>query len=499
MQKIIPGSEVSKLDEKYIHDKNLNSFDLMERAAGAFCDWYIRHFGAESALSVFCGTGNNGGDGLAIARMLYDKGYEVNVFYIGDLTMSSKDFHLNFEILPDQIAIKKVSPADFTSLESEVLIDAVFGVGINRPLSGDYLSLVKEMNAYPAIKIAVDLPSGLPADEVLEGEAFKADYTLSFQFPKLSLLFPEHAGFSGKLQVVDIGIDPCYFDDFQDQTFYVQRQDLYSRHKKFDRFSHKGTFGKVLLIGGSYGKMGSIRLSSQAALRTGSGLVSCFVPRCGVEIVQISIPEVMVENSEGEFAISKKGLHGLDRFDALGVGPGMGTSGEAKECLEFILQDFQKPTVLDADALNILSSNPHLLVLLRENVLLTPHLVEFERLVGRCANHKERIQKASEFSKKNHCVLILKGANTVISTPDGSQFFNSSGTHYMATAGAGDALTGVLTSFLGQGYTPTNAAICGVYHHGLAGELAADATLRGTTATDIIEKIPKSFLKLNIA
>lgn len=248
-----------------------------------------------------------------------------------------------------------------------------------------------------------------------------------------------------------------------------------------------------MLIGGSYGKIGSIRLSSQAALRTGSGLVSCFLPRCGVDIVQVSLPEVMVESSGGELVLNKKGLHDLQRFDALGVGPGMGTSAEAKACLEFILRDFQKPMVLDADAINILSANPHLLVLLRENMLLTPHLMEFERMVGPCKHHKQRIEKALDFCKTYRCFLILKGANTLITTPDGKQFFNSSGNQFMATAGAGDVLTGILTSFLGQGYSPEDAAICGVYHHGLAGELASFRKGRGTIATDIIERIPETF------
>src|SRR5690606_30405295 len=205
-------------------------------------------------------------------------------------------------------------------------------------------------------------------------------YTVSFQFPKLSLMFPEHASHIGELVVVDIGVADTYFESFDSNLFFVQQADLMNRHKVFHRFSHKGTFGKVMLIGGSYGKIGSIRLSSQAALRTGSGLVSCFVPRCGADVLQISLPEVMVESAGNDFTLTREGLQDLDRFDALGMGPGMGTNPEARSCLELVLREFNNPLVLDADAINLLAANTHLLSLLGSKVILTPHLKEFERL-----------------------------------------------------------------------------------------------------------------------
>lgn len=493
MQRIIPGSEVRYLDELYVNDSGIRSFDLMERAAEAFCDWYASRYENNLSIAVFCGVGNNGGDGLAISRLLSVRGYIVQVYYMGDLEQSSGDFGLNCDLLPNDVPMAELHVQYVDNLQADIVIDAVFGVGINRPLSGDYLALIKWLNDFKAIKIAVDLPSGLPADDILQGRAFKADYTVSFQFPKLSLLFPDHAEYIGELVVVNLEIDPAYFDRFQSRRFFIQKDDLLPRHRIFHRFSHKGTFGKIMLIGGSYGKMGSIRLSSQAALRTGSGLVSCFVPRCGVDVLQISLPEVMVESAEDELTLSKAGLQDLDRFDAIGIGPGMGTTAEARGCLELILRHFERPLVIDADAINILAANSHLLSLLRDNVLLTPHLKEFERLVGACRHHKERLEKALEFCKMYRCYLILKGANTVVTTPDGKQFFNSSGNQFMATAGAGDALTGILTSFLGQGYSPEDAAICGVYHHGLAGELASVRKGRGTIATDIIERIPETF------
>lgn len=493
MQKIIPGSEVKSLDERYIMDKGISSLELMESAAMALCNWYVGHFDSGLSVAVFCGTGNNGGDGLAISRLLSGRGYKVQLYYMGDLERSSTDFRLNYDLLPDNVPIAELHVQYVADFQADVVIDALFGVGINRPLSGNHLELVKWLNTLKAIKISVDLPSGLPSDDILEGEAFRADYTVSFQFPKLSLMFPEHASYTGQLVVVDIGISEAYFEDFEGHFFFVQQADLMNRHKVFHRFSHKGTFGKVMMIGGSYGKIGSIRLSSEAALRTGSGLVSCFVPRCGVDVLQISLPEVMVESADNDLTLTRDGLHDLDRFDALGVGPGMGTSEEARSCLELVLGEFNKPLVLDADAINLLAANTHLLSLLGSNVILTPHLKEFERLVGACKNHKERIKKALEFCRAYQCYLVLKGANSIVTTPDGKQFFNSSGNQYLATAGAGDVLTGILTSFLGQGYSLENAAICGVFHHGLAGELASASKGRGTVATDIIDQIPETF------
>lgn len=493
MQKIISGSKVKELDEYYILERGISSFDLMERAAEAFCNWYVRHFDETQAVAVFCGVGNNGGDGLAISRLLSNRGYSVQVYYMGNLEQSSQDFRSNYDLVPDRVPIAELHVQTVDNLRADVVIDAVFGVGINRPLSGGYLTLIRWMSGLKVTKIAIDLPSGLPADDILEGEAFQADYTVSFQFPKLSLMFPEHASHIGQLVVVDIGIQKAFFERFESQRFFIQKDDLLSRHKVFHRFSHKGDFGKVMLIGGSYGKMGSIRLSSEAALRTGSGLVSCFVPRCGVDILQIPLPEVMVESAENEFTLSKAGLQDLDRFDALGVGPGMGTSAEARGCLELVLREFNKPLVLDADAINLLAANTHLLSLLGNKAILTPHLKEFERLVGACKDHKERLKKALDFCRAYQCYLVLKGAHSVVTTPDGKQFFNSSGTQFMATAGAGDVLTGILTSLLGQGYSLEDAAICGVFHHGLAGELASADKGRGTIASDIIDRMPETF------
>lgn len=499
MQKIISGHDVKPLDQAYIRDQGITSFNLMERAASTFCKWFEGQTRfRDSSISVFCGTGNNGGDGLAVSRMLFLKGYNLRVFYLGNLETASPDFTANYRKLPAGLVPEKLEAPISAALQTDIIIDALFGVGLNRPIGGLYLELTTSINQHKALKISIDLPSGMPADEMVEGAAVFADYTFTFQFPKLSLLFPDHAPYTGELIVGDIGIPETYFFSFSGSVYYVQEQDLPGRHKRFNRFSHKSSFGKVMLVGGSRGKIGAICLSSRAALRTGSGLVVCFLPKCGMDIVQTAVPEVMVEASTGEFVLEPGGLGELDRFDALGMGPGLGTGEGALASLEFVLNHFQKAMVLDADALNLLSMNKHLLPLLRSNIILTPHLKEFERLVGSCKNHLERMEKARSFCKTYSCILVLKGANTLITLPEGQQFFNSTGTVYMATGGAGDVLTGMIASFLGQGYSPENSAICGVYHHGLAGEIASVDKRRGCIASDILENVPRTFVKLNI-
>lgn len=490
MQKLLTGDTVKDLDQSYISGENINSFQLMERAANAFCDWFKDHFTNNPSIAVFCGKGNNGGDGLAIARLLFQRGNKVHVYTIGDTQNGSEDYMKNLWILPETIPL--ASWENSKDLETDLIIDGVFGVGINRPLAGEYLELIQLMNSLEGTKIAIDLPSGLPSDALLAGEAFRADHTVTFQFPKLSLLVPEHVLYTGKIHVKSIGIGPAYFDKYDSNKYFFSGEGLLQLHKQFHRFSHKGDFGKIMLAGGSYGKMGAVCLAASAALRTGSGLVFAFVPRCGVVIVQTALPEVMAMASDQEEEISA--ALSFEKTDAVGIGPGIGTGNHASQAVYQVLSKFKGPTVLDADALNILSSNKSWYKLLHEKVILTPHLIEFERLAGKCADHFERMEKARNFAMLHGCTLVLKGANTLISFPDGQQVFNSSGTHFMATGGSGDVLTGMLTSLLGQDYSVKAAAICGVFHHGHAGELAGQKKGRGTVASDLVQAIPESFL-----
>lgn len=490
MLPIISGDQVQQVDSAYCSIEGISSFELMERAAMSFVDWLMPLIlDSKKSIYIFSGPGNNGGDGVAIARLLKHLNQSVHLIYMKEVDDCSSDFQDNFHKLPKGIHISKFEVWDGIIEENSIIIDAVFGVGINRPMEGSYLSLIQILNKQDGIKISIDIPSGLPADKATFGDVFKADHTATFQFPKLSLLFPEHAMFVGELHILDIGISNPFLNKFEKGNFYLRQDDILPFHRTFHRFSHKGDFGKVLFIGGELGKTGAINLSGYAALRTGSGLVH-IAPHIDDPFGIIPmVPELMLYQDSSKSS--------LNQFDAIGIGPGWGTEVE-KDYFQSIFARFKKPMVIDADGLNLLAKYPELMKEIPENSILTPHLKEFERLVGESANHLERIEKASSLAKKYKIIVILKGAHTLIALPDGRKVFNSSGNQYMATAGSGDVLTGILASFLGQGYTTEHAAICGVFHHGLAGELASKSKLRGMIASDIIESIPDTFIKLGV-
>lgn len=489
MLSILPGKKIAELDKSYAREVGISSWELMERAAESFVSWFLKGFsGVQEKVFIFSGPGNNGGDGLAIARLLSEKGFAVSVVLFSSKENSSVDWQVNFDKLPEDISRYQYPEIDFELASSAIIIDALFGVGINRALGGEYLEVVNTLNQLSGKKISIDIPSGLPSDNLVEGVAFLADMTVSFQFPKLSLLIPEHSKYVGDLHIADIGIPDSFLDQFGSNKSFVQASDIQKMHKRFDNFSHKGDFGRILLIGGRGGKVGAIILSTCSAMRTGSGLVHVWAEGASKDVIHISCCEAMVEG--------EKILDELDKFDALGIGPGLGEVPQ--DLLRNIFQSTGKPMVLDADALNVLSKHPELWDLIPKGSILTPHLKEFERLTGKSSHHFERLDKASEYAVQHKVYLVLKGAFTSISTPDGKQYFNSTGNKHMATAGSGDVLTGMITSFLGQGYDPLNASLCGVFHHGLAGEIASKTKARGMIATDIIESIPSSFLEMQI-
>ncbi|NVJ86270.1 MAG: NAD(P)H-hydrate dehydratase [Algoriphagus sp.] len=488
MIRILQGGSVKKLDKLYCDWNALPSYDLMERAAQGFCHWFIRKdFTKEKSIYVFVGAGNNGGDGLAIARILYEKGWEVIVAACFDEDAElSPDAQKNLDRLPKEIEFtnwREVSPE-----ADSIFLDAFLGVGLKGELRNTAEEVVQKINDLSGIKIAVDIPSGLSSEGIAGQNVVAAAYTVTFAFPKLALLLPENAMAVGELGLVDIGIGDAIYEEFDSSFFYIQSKDIPSLHRKFHRFSHKGDFGKILLVGGSPGKIGAMVLAAKSALRTGAGLVSVHIEESERIIVQTAVPEAMV---------SWGLIPNPEYYDAIGVGPGWGIE-QRKILLESLFKNFKNPVVLDADALNLLARNPDLIDKIPPKSILTPHVGEFERLVGKTESSLERIELAKNFSKKYQVILVLKGANTLISFPDGRQMFNSTGSPFMATGGAGDTLTGMLTAFLGMGYSPENAAICGVFHHGLAGELAGEMNKRGTIASDIIEKIPETYGVLGI-
>lgn len=487
MLKILEGNEVKVLDAKHIQYLGISSKDLMEKAALGFVQWWdSRRFSKREQVAIFCGAGNNGGDGLAVARLINQSGYEVEVFCcFPENSKMSPDAQVNFDLLPS--SVKCESWKTFNPNKFEVVIDAFLGVGLRGELRQVAKEIIQKINTFSKQIISLDIPSGLLSEGLGHEFCVKAEVTVSFAFPKLSLLLPENASISGELIVVDIGIGDEEYEAFDSQFYYLQKKDIPAYHRKFSRFSHKGDFGKILLVAGSKGTMGAAILSAKSALRTGTGLVTCYVPIEERSILQSAVPEAMVYTDQ-ELR--------MEKFDAIGVGPGMGVDQHG--LLKKILEGYKAPLVLDADALTILSKDRDLIPLIPKGSILTPHLGEFERLFGKIPDPFARLKKAREFCLGNQLNLLIKGAHSVICLADGRQIFNSSGTNYMATGGSGDVLTGMLTSFLGQGYTPEQALICGVFHHGLAGELAGSVKFRSTIASDILEAIPTTFQKLSI-
>lgn len=489
MVKILSGNHVKLLDELHLKNSGQTSHELMEEAAKGFVKWFsMQEWDKNVPVFIFTGAGNNGGDGLAIARLLGETLMNIKIVkcYESEKQLSP-DAKQNRELLPSNIEV--IEWVNFPIDSKGILIDAFLGVGLKGELRQSAQEIIHKINQFGGVRISVDMPSGLPSDTINIGNVVKADFTVSFAFPKVSLLLPEHSEFVGELYVIDIGIDENTYQSFDSNFFFVQKRDIPSLHRKFHRFSHKGDFGKILIAGGSPGKMGALTLASRSALRTGSGLVICHLEESERFILQSSVPEAM--------CIWGK-LEDLEKFDAIGIGPGWGTVNR-KPLLEQILNEFKKPIVIDADGLNLLASNPGLLSKMPKNSILTPHLGEFSRLVGPANDHLQRLRMANDFAQNHQVILVLKGANTVISLPDGRQIFNSTGTNYMATGGSGDVLTGIITSYLGMGYLPENAAICGVFHHGLAGEFAGIKMRRSLIASDIIEEIPETYKHLDIA
>ncbi|MDF1551253.1 MAG: NAD(P)H-hydrate dehydratase, partial [Bacteroidales bacterium] len=470
-------------------------------------DWVASHFASNVPVSVFTGPGNNGGDGLAIARMLADRGYSVKVYICGNKL--SPDSLINYErLLIQKLTFIKfiIAPEDFPRLKSnEIIIDALFGSGLTRPVTGIFRDIIQFLNKSASKIIAIDIPSGFFSEDnsqlesSLDGgyvNAVRADFTLSLELPFLSFLFPDAQYHVGELVILPIGLSKTYLNEIETDFYYVDAEMAKGLVKKRQKFDHKGSYGHALIIAGSYGKMGAAILACKACLRAGVGLLTVHVPVTGYEIMQMAVPEAMTCIDESGTRFCKTEEQG--NYTTIGIGPGLGTKKSTVELLDKLLQNSNKPLVIDADALNIIAANKEMLKNLPVNSILTPHPGEFSRLVGEWTNYFHRLQMQIEFAKKYKVFLILKGANTCIATPKGICYFNSSGNPGMATAGSGDVLTGILTSLVSQGYTPENAAVLGVYIHGMAGDIASEVKgQQALIAGDIIDNLGKSYLHLS--
>ena len=495
---ILSSEKIRALDQYTIENEPINSIDLMERASKAFVAWFVKAYNMSRLVKVFCGTGNNGGDGLAISRLLLDYGYSVQAFYIGNAETGSEDFKINRERLIKMIDVINIkTESDFPEIENDnIVIDGIFGSGLSRPVVGIFGELIEYLNRKEsAAKIAIDIPSGL-FDHVhsSDGAIFMANHTISFQVPKLAFFMPQNDQYCGHIELVDIGLHQQYLSTIEEKYYLVDRFMIKHLIKKRPRFMHKGLAGKCLIVSGSEGKMGAVVLATRACMRAGAGLVTAGIPKIGLNILQTAVPEAMVDPI-GNDLISL--VPKIVQYDAIGIGPGMGTHDETQIVLKQIIDSAEVPLVIDADALNIISTNLDWLELLPRHSILTPHPGEFKRLVGEWENDFDRLNKQVEFSIKYAVVILLKGAFSSISTPEGHVYFNPTGNPGMATGGSGDVLTGIITSLMGQGYNSVESSLIGGYLHGLSGDLYVEVySEEGILAGDLIDWIPRAFSEI---
>lgn len=497
--KFFPTSAIKAIDAYTIGHEPIASIDLMERAARALTDAILERYAGRS-FAVFAGPGNNGGDGLAVARMLAAVGNRVSVWLINPNGVLSPDCAVNLARLEDTaVAVTEVGDAfSMPALDREtIIVDALFGSGLNRPLGGLFADVVKGIDMLSNDVVAIDMPSGLMGgdnDPSLQLIVF-ATLTLTLQFPKLSLLFAENEMFVGEFKVLDIGLSQRAIADTPSPFVYTDRVDIAPLIKPRAKHSHKGAYGRALLVAGSKGMAGASVLAARAALRSGVGLLTLHVPACNNTIVQVAVPEAMTSIDSSECCFSD--TLDISKYNAVAVGPGLGQSAESEAALLQLIAACRVPMVLDADALNILSRNPKYMQCLPQGSIITPHVGEFSRLFGAADSSFVRLQAARAYASTFGVTVVLKGAYTAVVTPQGAMHFNSSGNPGMATGGCGDVLTGCIVSLLAQGYTSVDAARIAVYIHGLAGDLAAAE--KGQTALvagDVIDFLPSAWRSL---
>lgn len=502
MIKIFPTIQIKELDAYTIENEPVSSIDLMERASQALAQAIAERWSVETPFTVFAGPGNNGGDALAVSRLLAEQGYRVEVYLFNTKGVLSPDCETNKERLAG------VAGVDFHEITTQfvppvltaehVVVDGLFGSGLNKSLNGGFAAVVKYINSSSATVVAIDVPSGLMGEDNtynIQTNIIRADLTLSLQLPKLAFLFAENEPFVGEWQLLDIGLSEEAIDEKETDFVLTEHEDMPSMLKPRGKFAHKGSFGRALLIAGSQGMAGASVLAARACLRSGVGLLTVHVPFCNNFIVQTSVPEAMTEIDINDVRFSC--ATDTDDYQAVGIGPGLGKAGDTEAALLEQIESCQTPMVVDADALNLLGEHRSYIGRLPKGSILTPHPKELERLVGKCQNSYERLMKARELARSAGVHIILKGAYSVVITPSGKCRFNPTGNPGMATGGSGDVLTGVVLALLAQGYDAETAAELAVYVHGLAGDIACKKHgAMGMTAGDIVTCLPLAWRML---
>jgi len=471
---LLDVDQIRAWDEYTIRHEPIPSLHLMERAAHSCFHWLMNNGYEDRSFSIFCGKGNNGGDGLALARLILQRGLSVSVYILESGSKNSPDFQANLTRLRElSSSIHFIpEPSVIPSLPVDtVIIDALFGSGLNKPLDGSAALLAEHLNGSGNEIISIDLPSGLFANKSSVGNTvIKANKVLSFQCYKLAFMMAENAQWIGQVYILDIGLHPGFLQTISPGHLLLENSLIKTFFKKRGLFAHKGNFGHAALVAGSYGMMGAVELAAGACMRSGVGKLTCHIPACGYTIMQLAVPEAMCITEEGADHIES--ISSLEKYEAVAIGPGLGLRKSNVELLENCFRQHSKPMVLDADALNTIAEWPGLLTLVPQGSILTPHVKEFERLFGKSNNDFDRIQIAIEKANALQLVIVLKGHHTFIAAPGRRSFFNTTGNPGMAKAGNGDLLTGMLLAFLAQGYTPLQSTCLAVFLHGRAADLA---------------------------
>ncbi len=479
-----------KADQHTICHKPVSSIDLMEAAAGAFVHEFKKHVqNKDEVISIYCGTGNNGGDGLAVARLLKEEGYDRLSVKIARFSQkTSPGFDLNFDRLKfSGIPITEISPSNsLPNEDAPILIDALLGSGLNKPLEGDFKNLVERLNNLKRIVFAIDVPSGFFCEGIIDPSAtvFKANWVISFQRPKLNFFFPESVHALENFKVADIGLDEEFIQARQSGWKLIEEEDIQLMLKPRKSFTHKGTYGHALIIAGNTETMGAALLCADACLHSGAGLTTAYITPGGLTALKTRSPEVMALIRSNYDEIS------LDNYSAIGFGPGLGNNENTFSLLKEVLKKPHIPLVLDADGLNTLAAYPGWLDKLPENTILTPHVKEFDRLFGEHQTWWERVEAARENAKQYQLIILLKNQYSFIVLPSGDVLINPGGNPAMAVGGMGDVLTGMITSFLAQGYQPGQAAIIACYLHGKAGDILNKKGMSVIPPRYIIEALP---------
>jgi hydroxyethylthiazole kinase-like uncharacterized protein yjeF len=499
--KIFTKEQIYEGDRLTAMRQNISSTELMERAGTQIFNWlHTRMQGAQVPIHVFCGIGNNGGDGLVIARHLILHGYNVITYIVNCSDKRSKDFLINYDKIK---TVTKKWPILLSCIEEfpninpdDIIIDSIFGIGLNRPPDDWVKALFKHFKESKAYTISIDMPSGLFTDKLPENEndVVWANHTLSFASPKLVFFLPETAQYTQQWNILDIGLDEEFLYNTQTESELIGKFEVLPLYKPRQKFGHKGIYGHTLIVGGSQGKIGSVVLASRAVMASGAGLVTAFVPQCGMDVLQVAFPEAMVIADKNKRVISDI------NFDlkptVIGIGIGLGTDMLTASAFEAFLKINKAPLVIDADGINLLAQKKALLKLLKPNTILTPHLKELERLVGKWTDDFDKLKKVKAFSKKHKVIIVIKGAHT-ITVQNETLFINSTGNPGLATAGSGDVLTGIIAGLISQGYEPIIASIFGVYLHGRAADIAVEFVgYQSLLASHLIEYLGEAYIDL---